>query len=381
MLPDSDADTRGDAPPRPGPETDRLLTLDVLRGVAVLGILIMNVQSFALVHAARRQPEISGGFDGLNRLLWTVGYLLADTKFITLFSMLFGAGVALMMARHQANGRPGIALHMRRMAVLAAIGLLHGTVVWDGDILFTYAVYGVVIMWFTGFSAPVLLSLGGACLAIDAYAYGWNPTTWGPSFESMDYLERIGRLVGGLVPYFFQGTGCMFVGMGLIKTGFLTGRGRPGAYAWTAAAGLGGGVLLIGVPTQWGPNYADWPVQQAVYWGSLVVSAGWAAAAIALALAAPRLTVTRALAAVGRMALTNYLVQNIVCAAIFYSYGFGLYEKTGRTTQFAILLAIWFAQLLYSPIWLRHFRFGPVEYLWRAATYRHWPPLRRTAGI
>ena len=129
----------------PTPANQRILSLDLLRGVAVLGILAVNIQVFAMIDAAYLNPASFGDMAGLNGWVWYITYLVADTKFITIFSILFGAGIALMADRALARGRSAAALHYRRMFWLLLFGLVHAYLLWYGDILVTYAICGICI--------------------------------------------------------------------------------------------------------------------------------------------------------------------------------------------------------------------------------------------
>jgi uncharacterized protein len=138
-------------------------------------------------------------------------------------------------------------------------------------------------------------------------------------------------------------------------------------------AGFAIGIPMIGTPADWGPNFHGRELRQAVYWGSFLVTFGWLGLAIFLAKAAP--TFTAPFSAVGRLALTNYLMHSLICTYIFYGWGLGLFHQLDRTDQWKIVLSIYAFQLLFSPLWLRYFRFGPIEWLWRSATYARWQPL------
>src|SRR5712692_4927581 len=142
------------------PEPERIASLDVLRGLAVLGILVMNIQSFAMIEAAYSNPTAFGDLKGANYLVWLLSHVLADQKFMTIFSMLFGAGIVLMTGRREQAGRRSAAVHYRRMGVLALFGLLHAYLLWYGDILFSYALCGMVAYLFRRLRPQFLLLWG-----------------------------------------------------------------------------------------------------------------------------------------------------------------------------------------------------------------------------
>ena len=149
----------------PVAETARIDSIDVLRGFALLGILVMNVQLFAMPEAAYYNPTAYGDLEGANLYVWLGGRLLADQKFMTIFSMLFGAGIVLMTTRAEARGETH-RVHYRRMGWLALIGLLHAHLLWAGDILFLYAVCGMLVYPFRGLSPGRLLVVGTATVAV-----------------------------------------------------------------------------------------------------------------------------------------------------------------------------------------------------------------------
>jgi uncharacterized protein len=177
--------------------------------------------------------------------------------------------------------------------------------------------------------------------------------------------------------------GMMLIGMGLFKLGVFSARRSAGFYAALMVGGF-----LVGIPTiLWGVQRniaAEWDVRysfflgsQFNYWGSVLVALGWVGLVMLICRRAGSGGWTRRVAAMGRTALSNYLLQTILCTTLFYGHGFGLFGSVQRTTQIGIVVAIWIVQLVISPIWLRHFRFGPAEWLWRTLTYRKLQPMRR----
>ena len=150
---------------------ERIVSLDVLRGFAILGILIMNIQSFSMIGAAYLNPTAYGNLTGLNRVVWTLGHLFADMKFISIFSMLFGAGVVLFATRLESRGqRPG-PVHYRRTFWLLVIGLAHGFLLWYGDILAIYALIGFIVYLFWRRSPLALLITGVAVMCVGTLLY------------------------------------------------------------------------------------------------------------------------------------------------------------------------------------------------------------------
>jgi uncharacterized protein len=401
----------------PVTETDRIASLDVLRGFAVLGILVMNIQSFSMIGAAYLNPYAYSDMDGANKLVWFLSHLFTDMKFMAIFSMLFGAGIVLMAERRATTGRPAAGLHYRRMAGLMLFGLLHGYFLWYGDILFAYAVCGLWVFLFRNKKPRTLLIAGlivvGVSAAVSVFWQAtmpwWPPeavenlrdTWWEPPPEAVAveldaycgdwsdqqtargpktfYMETSHLLTDTM----WRAGGLMLIGMALFKLGFLNAARSSKTYITMIAVGafVGLPIVAYGVffcqASGWDLRSAFFGGAQFNYWASIPVALGWIGA-VMLAYKTgtfPRLTVR--LAAVGRMALSCYLLETIICTAIFYGHGVGLFGSVERTGQIAIVAAVWVFLLVLCPIWMRHFRFGPFEWLWRSLTYWKLQPLRR----
>lgn len=403
--------------PAPVISSERVHSLDILRGLALLGILVMNIQAFSMPIAAYVNPTVWGGLDGANYWVWVVGHVLADQKMMTIFSMLFGAGIVLFADRADAGGRSPAALHYRRMLWLLLFGAAHGYLLWFGDILFLYAVCAMAVFWFRRFSPRTLLILGGLVFSVSSVIYlllgasmpHWPPEQlaefieqdWQPGAE---YLAReIAAYQGGWLQQmavrvpttmefqtfllaiwgFWRAAGLMLVGMGLYKLGIFSAACRPRLYAGfiAVAALLGIPLVAYGVhwnfANQWGPESMFFGTQFN-YWGSLLVSLGWVGTVMLVYQRGVLSWLTRRLAAVGRLAFSNYLLQTLICTTVFYGHGLGLFGQVERSGQIAIVFGVWILQLLLSPVWLKYFRFGPLEWLWRCLTYGRFQPFRNS---
>ena len=393
--------------PQPVAGQDRIVSMDVLRGVAVLGILVMNIQDFSMIGAAYFNPTASGDLHGLNYEIWLVRHILFDLKFMTIFAMLFGAGIVLMTTRVEAAGRKPASLHYRRMVWLILFGLLHAHLLWSGDILYSYGMCGLLVYPLRKLRPATLIVAGLLLMAIvpallTAVAHlpprelqslreqMWQPTPADTARELATFRggwrkqmgTRIGDSLGVEIVYFpvwtvWRVCGVMLVGMALFKLGVLSAACRPRVYWWMIAAALLGGIPAIlyevhcNLAVGWDFVQAFLYNSQLNYWASLAVALGWVGATmLAPKWAAP--------AAVGRMAFTNYIMQTVICTTIFYGHGLGLFGKVERTGQFAIVIAVWALELVWSPIWLARFRFGPLEWLWRSLTYWKLEPMRST---
>jgi len=404
----------------PVTEPERIHSLDALRGFALLGILVMNIQAFSMPFSAYPNPTNYGDLTGANFAVWLLSHVFTDQKFMTIFSMLFGAGVVLMTTRVAARGDRPARRHYRRMLWLLLFGMLHGYLLWFGDILFLYAVCGMIVYPFRKLSARKLLIIGLLGIAVASaisLVFGltmpywperevanmenemWSPppeklgaevaTYRGGWFEQMMHrvptyfqLQTFFTLI-----FFWRPAGLMLVGMALYKWGVLSAERSRDFYArWIAVAALVGvPVILYGVQrnfaTGWNVRQSMFLISQYNYWGSLLVSMGWVGLLMVLYKASMLQRLMEAFAAVGRMAFTNYLLQTILCTTIFYGHGLGLYGSVPRVGQIGVVFGMWALQLIISPIWLRYFHAGPFEWIWRSLTYGARPPFRRMPAV
>jgi uncharacterized protein len=435
------------APPPPKPQPvaagERVASVDVLRGVALLGILTINIIAFAWPEAAYADPPRGAGFTGMDRAVWAFNHLIFDFKMMTIFSMLFGAGLVLMGDRADARGASLAWTYYRRIFWLLVLGALHGYLLWFGDVLFFYAECGLVLYPFRRRSAPTLIIVGILAMlvpvAVGATIHGglhflettstraqsarqagerptkfqaWIDELWtqtvlpevnkSPERKAEAFAKEIDTFRGsyaGIVRHNFKEVieaqtfefvlftgwligGRMLLGMGLMKMGVFAARRSWRFYVWMVVLGYGLGLPLVGYDTyaliknDFGYK-AFLPSQYLFnYLGSLLVALGHVGVVMLVCKSGAIPWLTRRLAAVGRMALTNYLMQSVICTTLFYGWGFGLFGTLNRTALAGIVLAIWVFQLLISPLWLRFFRFGPAEWLWRSLTYWRLQPMR-----
>ena len=383
-------------------EPSRIAALDALRGV---GILAVNVQSFALVSAARWNPAVQGELRGASGAACLATWVLADGKFIALFAMLFGAGIVLLAARAERAGRDPARVHSRRCAALLVLGVLHAYLLWYGDWLLPLAVCGAIAFPYRALPAGrvliaglVIFAIGSALPVVAILSMPWWPAgavaefdaLWTPSpdaiaWEVARYRGGFGMQMQHRVPMavryqtsflalrtLWQVTGLMLVGMALFRRGILGGEREPAFYRRLAMAGFGAGVPLslagaaIGVAHDWEPRWTLALANQLNYWASVPVALGWIGVVMLVLGRGWRL---HALAAVGRLALSNYVLQTLACTAIFYGHGLGLFARVDRAGQLAIAAALGAAQLAATAWWTRHFARGPLERAWRAVTY------------
>ena len=399
-----------DKPTRTGPveTTDRIESLDVLRGFAVLGILVMNIQAFSMPGAAYFNPTVYGDLSGINFFTWLISYLLVDQKFMSLFSLLFGAGICLFADRAEARSGRSAGLHYRRMFYLLVFGLVHAYFLWSGDILVAYAICGSVIFLFRNRPPRKLVVIGLAVFAAaSVLSIGIGLTTkfipekdvaeitafWTPDAAKIDaellayrggWLAQQARRVDDTLAMhtmalptdlLWQSAGIMLMGMALYRWHILSAVRSDRFYLCLALIGFGVGVPVVAAGAWW--NFAvGWSWERSMflgsqfnYWGSLTMALGYVGL-VMLAVRRGWLSALQTrLAAAGRMAFTNYIAQTLICTTIFYGHGFGLFGRVDRWQQAIVVIAVWGIQLWWSPLLMRRFRYGPLEWSWRALTY------------
>ena len=397
--------------PSPVSSTDRIVSIDLLRGIAVLGILVMNIQHFSMPPAAYINPTAYGDLGGLNKWVWILSHILASEKFLSIFSILFGAGVLIFTERAEKKGFNSAALHYRRMSWLLLFGLMHGYLLWSGDILVNYSLCGMLVYLFRHERPVILIRIGFSFFLVPLllglfFSWsmpGWpvevvqnNMESWQPGAGTIGhYLEvyrggwleqmelRIPGTVSVETTYFLKQTfwrvmAMMLLGMALFKWKILSGDRSSGFYLKMAITGLAAGYLLsiLGVCLnfrhQWSLEFSMYLGSQFNYIGSVAVALGYTALVMLLARSAGGVFIKRVLASVGRMAFSNYILMTLLCTFLFYGDGLGLYGSVERKEQVIFVLAIWVLLVITSTLWLKRFRIGPLERIWRILTYRTW---------
>ncbi|UMX88326.1 DUF418 family protein [Klebsiella pneumoniae] len=370
--------------------------MDFVRGVAIPSryILLLNISAFGLPKAAYLNPAWSGSASLSDAWTWALLDLLAQVKFLTLFALLFGAGLQLLLPR----GKRWI---QSRLTLLALLGFIHGLFFWDGDILLAYALVGLVswrmvreahhvkslfntgvVLYLTGIAVLVLLGLISGTAA---------NRSWAPDAANLQY-EQYWKLHGGMeavsnradmlsdnllalgAQYGWQLAGMMLMGAALMRSGWLKGQFSLRHYRRTGALLVAAG-MAVNLPAIFAQWYLAWDYR----WCAFLLQAprelsaplqaiGYAALAWGYWPQLCRFRLVGAIACVGRMALTNYLLQTLICTTLFYH--LGLFMRFDRLQLLAFVPPIWAVNLLVSSLWLRRFRQGPVEWLWRQLTLR-----------
>ena len=405
----------------------RHFSLDALRGFAVMGILVMNIIAFSMPMSAYTNPMAYGTESAADLTAWAVAFVLIDGKMRGLFSLLFGASLLLVIDRAEARGQNATQIHYRRMGWLLILGLCHAWFIWDGDILALYALCGMAA-YLLRHMAPKQLAITGSLLilgnlliwcailltahALRQDALLANTDAARASYAEMadalgapggasiakdlqshhaDYLaltkERLSTFVSGPLEFFFgyglETLGLMAWGMALFKSGALTGRwprrkliggalvayglGLPASLTLAFLAYRSGFETLLTADIYFALNT---PARMFVMLGHIL-----ALTALISRINAPEAWLAR-VAAAGRMAFSNYILTSLLMTTLFYGYGFGLYGHVTRAQAYLAVPVVWAVMLIWSPLWLRHFAYGPLEWLWRSLARGSRQPFR-----
>lgn len=430
--------------PRPVSSAERIRSIDTIRGVALLGILMMNIPGFG-INNDFWYPIVNGPHSGKDYYTFAAVFTLFESTMRGLFSMLFGAGMILfMMNKKELPGQPAVAeYYYRRLLWLVFFGLFNAFILlWEGDILFYYGLCGMLLFAFRNLPAKWLLIIGLACVSFAMIKKQWNwdefrdkrasyteaiaakkekkqltPEQQGAisSWEDIEKRQKpdtaetnknLRKMQSGyttIFSYFIPlNTGfeisymygdpwdmlcMMFIGMALFKWGFFTNKLKTSTYAMWMLIGYG-----IGLPVAWlifdqywmgfgdAGAYVDrWRSAHFVFleFRRIPLTIGHASLIMLIFRSGFVPWLMRALANVGQMAFTNYLMQSIICTFFFYGYGFGNYNKLAFHQLYYVVGVVWIFQLIFSSVWMRFFRFGPFEWVWRSLTYWKRQPMRK----
>lgn len=386
----------------------RFHSLDLIRGIAVLGILIMNIYGFSNIFAYYMNPHALGEATASDLWVWSFTHIFADQKFYTIFSMLFGAGILLMADRAREKGVSAARYHYFRMFWLIVFGLIHALLIWLGDILFIYACMGLWVFLFTDTSAKtklitgiVLIALYSLYMAMVSFHLDkipaedlefmfsmFYPDQTTIDEETLPYITSYAAQVSDRIDFFLENVlsmgltfgifrigGSMLLGMALYQYGVLTAARSRSFYITLAII-----CLLIGF------SLTAWDMKQLFTHGfsfeslmfsymtltniaAVFIAIGYIALFALWIKSSAAIKLRNALEAVGRMAFTNYLMQSIICTTIFYSFGLGLFTELSRLQLMGIVAIVFLLQLFWSSWWLKRFQYGPFEWVWRSLTY------------
>lgn len=390
-------------------EADRIRSLDVTRGFALLGILVVNATFFAAPWQASQDPLLAPlDVNQATMWSWLVMHVFFEFKCITLFSMLFGASIFLVGGDKTDKARGSVLV--RRLLWLLVFGLIHALLIWYGDILVVYAICGFIVMLMRAWKPATLLIVGALfyLLAFGVQSLFALTVDFIPASKMAGIQDQLGAIFspppeevarvqtayqGGIVSALQENfntwlmiitnsvfgiavrtVGVMLIGMGLFKSGFLSGRAPIWLYLLSIIAGAASLAVI------WQQAMINWALEFEVIHMvargalanaglSIFVSIAYASVLILLVKAGVKV-LTEPLAAVGRMAFTNYIAQSLIMTTIFWGgRGFGLFGEVDRPTLMGIVGLVWLAQLIWSPLWLAKFQMGPLEWLWRRLSY------------
>jgi uncharacterized protein len=394
---------------------NRLTSIDALRGVAVMGILIMNIQGMGLIHASYINPTATGPLEISSWLIWGVGRLFADFKFIALFSILFGVGILLQSQSLEKIGENPTPVFLRRMLWLAIFGLLHGTLIWYGDILLTYVVCGLFVYWLRNIPPAQMFIIAGVLL-IAPTVTAWqlqttlnnisvwdlkqlSATLWIPGPELIaaefathqsSWLQQITPRVDSVVFMltfqlltlnFWKSSALMLVGMGLFKINIFHTELASTHQRLIIALFLGLSIAIIGLLQDfhhgWKVGFSLHEGRIYLYWSSLFMSLGYIGGFMLLFKINSLKNIMKYFAAVGKMALSNYILQSIIGSLLFNGFGLNWFGNKSYGELGLTVVGIWLFQIVFSSWWLRRYNYGPLEWLWRSLTYNQRQPFCR----
>lgn len=421
----------------PTQRKSRINSLDVIRGIALLGILLMNINGMGLPFSYS-DPSVLGHTEGLNFYVWVTNELLFEGTMRGLFTLLFGAGVILLTGRLIKDGA-GIStadIFYRRMIWLLLFGIANVWILlWHGDILFPYALFGLFLFPFRNLPVKNLILIGAiligigilwdisdyknnvklkqeAEIAMESKSAGIELTAEESStlneweklntkkttdevseeiermnkgyFEVINNKVKLNQWMQTWLPYrlwVWDILSYMFIGMAFFKLRIFHGERSTRFYFLMAFIGYLIGININFYETQLivQSNYDVVTMSKAgqtYQLGRIAVTMGHIGLFMLFIKSGIIAFLQRTLAAVGRMALTNYLMHSIITSIIFYGFGFGLYGVLERYELYYIVFGIWIFQLIASPIWLKYFQFGPIEWLWRSLTYGKKQPFK-----
>jgi uncharacterized protein len=392
--------------------SERILFIDVLRGLALFGILAANMRGFfapldcyqhiGVLYHSRADVLAQGFIDAF-----------IQGKFLSIFSFLFGMGFAIQMSRAEARSVRFMRFYPRRLLALALLGLIHGMLIWAGDILLTYALSGAILLLFRKREQKTLLWWAGGLFALPIVASTIFLTLYFSRFHRpwMDPKAPDVKKLYAVINIYAHGTvrqilaqnwlewkeslpytlfaiyavGLFLLGMWVWRAAVVQ---RLDEYrpvlkrvcAWCIPAGLTVSIFVAIVKTVVPPGSVSlWGWFAGILWlpGAHILSAGYVSGLALIFMHEDWRRMLFPFAAVGRMALTDYLMQSVLCTLFFYHYTTGLYGRIGPAIGLVPTVILYGAQVVFSNWWLKRYRFGPMEWVWRGMTYGTFPSMRK----
>lgn len=421
--------------------SDRIAALDITRGIALLGILLLNIVGFGLGPWPYGNPTIAGGDTGWNLRVFEINSLFFEGTMRGLFSLLFGVGVVLLTDRliKKEAGIRVADIYFSRTMWLIVFGVVHAyLVLWWGEVLYAYGVMGLLLFVFRN-TKPLYLILAALLLMgadvgrnylkyeemLENRSYyeeyqalpenerenalppvvdgnkAWEETLKAPKMISgkyTEYVENTDKSYFGMVAAFaplnrmvqmelyqwgiYDVLSIMLLGIAFYRKRIITAEKPYTFYLLMIMIGYPIGILInyyeLDILTAGEYSYLAFTQSKVTYsLGRLFVLMGHIGVIMIFCKSHILSWLRISLASVGRMALTNYVMHSVICMFLFYDFGLGLFGQLQRYELYYVVAAIWIFQLLYSPIWLYYFRFGPLEWLWRSLTYRKWQSMKK----
>jgi uncharacterized protein len=383
--------------------SDRIAAIDIVRGIALFGVMAINVVTVFRVSIFEQFLPNSIGGTWLDRAVHSILSIGIDMKAWALFSLLFGVGLAIQ-CDHLSTSTRRTALLVRRLAFLLLVGAIHLVLVWNGDILFGYAIAGFIVLPFLFSSQWIIPAVTGSVLVTLFIASSFLPPiatmpsrAWMTQnvadavriYGAGGFLDvlafRVHELSGFLSLNLFmfpRTVALMLIGVAAWRSGLFRAATRTTRYLPLIAAigSLVGGALAVAHVSDW--MHLGWRAELSVERLSAVLLAcGYGAAIIWATEKAKARKLLAWAAPIGRMAFTNYLMQSLIFGWVFYGYGLGLFGRLGVAAALAIGTGVYILQIAFSAYWLQRYQYGPMEWLWRSAMYGTRQPLRRAEGL
>ncbi|HEY3927981.1 MAG TPA: DUF418 domain-containing protein [Candidatus Koribacter sp.] len=398
---------------RAGPVSlsERILFIDVLRGMALFGILAANIRAFFAPIEAYGYIQVlyPGRADVIAQ--WFVDAFI-QVKFITIFSFLFGMGFAIQMSRAEEKGAKFLSFYPRRLLALALFGIIHGILIWGGDILLTYALSGAILLLFRKRQQKTLLWWAGSLFSLPIMVNSvllivWllkHPKRLAPDAPNLQKIHDIvGIYAHGPVSqmlaqnwktwihelpvqlFAIYAFALFALGMWTWRSGIVQNLDRykpvlKKVCAWCLPIGLALNFFIATANSLNHPgqiSYMSWAAQAITLVGAHILSAGYISGLALIFLDGKKRRYVVPFAAVGRMALTDYLMQSVCMTLLFYHYTTGLYGRVGPAIGWSVTIVFFSAQVVFSNWWLKSHRFGPMEWLWRGMTYGKFPSMTK----
>jgi uncharacterized protein len=420
--------------------SDRIQSLDIMRGIVLFGILLMNINGMGLANAYT-DPTVAGGSTGWDLYTWIATNMFFEGTMRALFSLLFGVGMFVLLDRLEKKGA-GINsanVYFRRLTWMLVFGLVHSYLfLWVGEILYNYALMGFLVFSFRNLAPKNLIIIAAFLFSAGAL---WNYADYRKDMKLVEDLALVGTYkaagksltkelkeaeekwqkhqeerspaaideynsnmrqsyfhVAGFIapkstesnkndPYRwdpFDVLSMMLLGIAFFRLNILSAKRSYRFYALIALIGYGIGLSVnyyeVTMIKNSNFSFLGFSKSHLTYDAGRVPVAMGHIAVIMLLCKAPVLQWLKSrLAAVGKMALTNYFMHSVIALFFFTGAGFGMFGKLQRHELLYVVFSIWILQLILSPIWLKYFQFGPVEWLWRVLSYQKKQPFRKTA--